>query len=242
LTEPAAPRDELSRALHWDGCVNVRDLGGLPTTDGGRTRRGMIVRGGVPRDLTAAGWQPLVQHGIALVIDLRAEEELDPDRPLPPPLPVVRVPLMGERDDEYIAEIVALLQDVDDEVDRYRVWYVHTLERHRARFAEALQAIADAGEGTVLIHCAAGKDRTGLLTALLLRLAGVSTEHVADDYAESEAEQPAPREAMLGVLRELDRRYAGVRAYLSAAGLDDDRIDRLERRLRDDARASVTVD
>jgi hypothetical protein len=149
---------------------------------------------------------------------------------------------MGERDDEYIAEIVALLQDVDDEVDRYRVWYVHTLERHRARFAEALQAIADAGEGTVLIHCAAGKDRTGLLTALLLRLAGVSTEHVADDYAESEAEQPAPREAMLGVLRELDRRYAGVRAYLSAAGLDDDRIDRLERRLRDDARASVTVD
>jgi protein tyrosine/serine phosphatase len=130
------------------------------------------------------------------------------------------------------------------------------LERYRENFAAAIAAVADAREGGVLIHCAAGKDRTGLISALLLRLAGVPEAEIAEDYAESEvnlaeltskwiAEAPdgaererrrqlstTPREAMLGVLEALDERYGGVRGYLLAAGASPDVLERAAARLR----------
>jgi hypothetical protein len=64
-----------SRDLTWDGCLNVRDLGGLPTADGGETRSGAIVRADSVQQLNKAGWQALVDHGIGTVIDLRGDHE-----------------------------------------------------------------------------------------------------------------------------------------------------------------------
>jgi protein tyrosine/serine phosphatase len=123
--------------------------------------------------------------------------------------------------------------------------------------AAAVRAVAEAPEGGVVVHCVGGKDRTGLLTALLLHLAGVPTDEIAADYALSEerlrprheawfeaAETDAerrrleriaqtPPEAITGVFDELERRYGSVEGYLRAAGVDDEDLARARSRLRD---------
>jgi protein tyrosine/serine phosphatase len=219
----------VSRVLAWDGCVNVRDLGGLPTGDGGVTLPGSIVRADNVRRLSDAGRDALVAYGVRTVIDLRAEEELAGDPPRELPVEVVRVALMGEDDSGYIAELAGRIEALPLR-EQYRIWYLDTLERHREAVVRALAAVADAPEGGVLVHCVGGKDRTGLVAALVLRLAGVPAEAVADDYAATGGE--APREAMVDVLAELDRRHGGVDEYLREGGLGERRLARLRERLR----------
>src|SRR5262245_61039400 len=82
------------RRLTWDGCFNVRDLGGLPTADGRVIRRGAIVRADKLNGLTGAGWAALVAHGIRTAIDLRDPSEYLPDTaPRPADLLTVELPL-----------------------------------------------------------------------------------------------------------------------------------------------------
>jgi protein-tyrosine phosphatase len=69
------------RVLVWDGCVNVRDLGGLPLEGGGETRSGVVVRADSIRGLTERGWQELLDYGVRSAIDLRAADELAPTLP-----------------------------------------------------------------------------------------------------------------------------------------------------------------
>src|SRR5205823_5974074 len=114
-----------------------------------------------------------------------------------------------------------------------------------------------AADGAVVVHCMGGKDRTGLVCALLLRLAGVAADAIADDYALSERNLAAgagrwiaeastdtdrdwrrrvsagPAEAMAGVLAALDERYGGAEHYLRAAGVEDGAIAALRSRLRE---------
>ena len=244
-------------ALAWEGCLNVRDLGGLPTEDGRRTRAGAVVRSDNVRGLTDAGWHALAVHGVTRIVDLRWPEELAEDQPRDVDIDVVHVSVLGETyDREYVAELDAHLASVDDVAEHYAWSYVDFLERYRERFGRAFAAIADA-EGTVVVHCMGGKDRTGLISALLLRLAGVGVETIGEDYALSadnlaplseqwladaanEAEREkrrrlahTPAEAMVSVVDEIERRYGDVASYLRAAGLTDAQIDRLRERLVD---------
>lgn len=242
-------------SLHWEGCLNVRDLGGLPIADGGTTARGAVIRSDNIADLTDRGWQSLADHGVVRIVDLRWPIERDGEEPPPVDVEVVHVPLLGESlDDDYLTELNASLDASDDVADHYAWSYVDFLERFRDRFGIALAAVADA-DGTVVVHCAGGKDRTGLVSALLLRLAGVDRVVIAADYAVSEENLapngPAwigrvedelerdrrrklmrtPAEAMLQTLDELERRYGTVDEYLRRAGLDDEQIERLRARL-----------
>jgi len=242
-------------ALHWEGCLNVRDLGGLETEDGRRTRSGVIVRSDNVRALTDDGWRALADHGITRIVDLRWPEELAEDAPRDVDIEVVHVSVLGEGiDSAYIAELDAHLDSVDDVADHYAWSYVDFLERYRDRFGRAVAAIADA-DGPVVVHCMGGKDRTGLVVALLLRLAGVPREDVAADYARSaENLAPAlaewiehaadeterrkrirlsgtPAEGMARVVEEIERRYGDVAGYLGAAGVTGTQLERLRERL-----------
>jgi protein tyrosine/serine phosphatase len=243
--------------LVWEGCVNVRDLGGLPIEDGRRTRAGAVVRSDNVRGLTDAGWRALADHGVTRIVDLRWPEELAEDQPRDVDIDVVHVSVLGETyDRDYVAELDAHLASVDDVADHYAWSYVDFLERYRERFGRALAAIADA-DGTVVVHCMGGKDRTGLVSALLLRLAGVGLEAIGEDYslsadnlaplseqwlaeATDEAEREkrrrlahTPAEAMVSVVEEIERRYGDVASYLRAAGLTDAQVERLRERLVD---------
>lgn len=231
--------------LAWDGCVNVRDVGG-------------IVRADNIRLLSDEGWQALVDHGVRRVIDLRFPEELTEDAPRDAPVEVVHISLLGENHtDEWQQEFDAAM-DRSQTAEEYLTWsYLEFLERFRDRFVLAFQAIANAPGGPVVVHCMGGKDRTGLVVALALRLAGESVDDAAADYARSEvnladrhvawvdaaptsAERrrremllPTPPRAMRSVLEELDRRYGSVEEYLRGGGLSAADIERVRARLQD---------
>lgn len=243
------------RALTWDGCLNVRDLGGHATEDGELTRFGRIVRADSVRHLSDAGWAALVDYGIRTVVDLRYHTELEADPPRELDVDVVHLSLFGEPDNARWVELDALGTAAGDDAGFTRVVYLEVLEEHRTNVAHAIATVGRAPAGGVVVHCHAGKDRTGLVTALLLRLAGVSRQDVADDYAVSERNlaplneawiaeahdeserarrrriSATPSEAMNGVLDELERRYGDIRRYLRAGGATDDVLDAARDRL-----------
>jgi protein-tyrosine phosphatase len=247
------------RDLVWDGCLNVRELGGLPTADGGETRRGAVVRADSVRQLSDDGWRALVDHGVRLVVDLRGDHEREEDPPAELPVEVVHVPFMEASDaewEEIAGELDAATAAAPDDATATRDAYLIFLERFRDNVAASLRAVANAPEGGVVIHCVGGKDRTGLLTAFLLHLAGVDEERIAQDYALSEERLRArheawfeaaeseeelqrlrriaqtPSESMLGVFAELKRRYGGVEEYLREAGASDEELELARARLR----------
>jgi protein tyrosine/serine phosphatase len=247
---------QTQRHLAWEGCANVRDLGGHPTEDGGTTRFGAVVRADTVHRLTGAGWRDLVDHGVTRIVDLRFDEEREADPPADLPVDVVHVSLFGKMLGEpYTSYLDTLAAAAPTAVEATKVVYLDFLERFASRFPPVFRAIADAPEGAVLVHCHGGKDRTGLVVALLLSLAGVPRDEVVADYAvsernladrqavwEAEAESDeererraqigrCPPEAMRGVLDELDRRYGSIRQYLLAAGSTNDELDAAMRRL-----------
>jgi protein-tyrosine phosphatase len=255
------PEIELHRReLAWDGCLNVRDLGGHRTADGRETTYGSVVRADSIRQLSEAGWEALVDYGVRTVVDLRGDHEMDDDPPGNLPVQVLHVPFMeaGEAEwREIEPEIEAAAEAAPDAATATRDVYLIFLERFKRNAAAGVRAVARAPAGGVVVHCVGGKDRTGLLTALLLRLAGVDTEQVAADYALSEdrlrprhekwfakAETEAERErlrritrtpaaAMVGVFDELERRYGGVEGYLCSGGLTGEELELARRRLVD---------
>ena len=258
IPSPLVIDDAGARTLLWEGCVNVRDLGGIPTEDGGATRLGQIVRSDNVGRLTDAGWKALERHGVARIVDLRWPEEIADDPPRSVDVEVVHISVLGPSIDEeldYLRSLDAHIDAVDDVAEHYAFSYVDFLERNRDRFGRALAAVADA-PGPVVIHCMGGKDRTGLVAALLLRLAGVAIDEIGRDYSLSASNlavtldgwlDSAPNElerrrreklsqtpaiAMTRVIADVERRYGSVQGYLVAAGVQPVQIDRLRGRLR----------
>ena len=249
-----------ARTLVWDGCVNVRDLGGIPTEDGGETRSGSVIRSDNIGGLTPDGWRALARHGVVRIVDLRWPEERaeDPPRDVEAAVEVVHVSVLGrsyDDDSAFFRELDAHVDSVEDAADHYAYSYVEFLERNRSRFADALGAVADA-PGPVVIHCMGGKDRTGLVAGLLLRLAGVSLDEIGRDYslsgpnlsgsldtwlatAPDELERQrrlklstTPAAAMARVIATVEDRHGSVAGYLEAGGLTSEQIERLRERLR----------
>src|SRR5262245_45303241 len=182
------------RDLDWDGCYNVRDLGGLPTANGGVTRFGALVRADAPSGLTAAGWEALESHGVRTVIDLTELREREADRaPRPAGLTLVHAPLDGTDDDDFWAPLRA--NGHWGTVLYYRPY----LQRFPHRVALAARAFADAAPGGVLVHCGRGRDRTGMVSILLLSLAGVHVADICDDYLRSDGERVVRLRRALGL-------------------------------------------
>ena len=227
-----------NRVLVWDGCVNVRDLGGLPLEGGGETRFGVAVRADSIRELSDEGWRALADYGVRLAIDLRGDDELADDPPRDLPIEVVREPVPGNTV-PVVWEWPTMLEA-----------YLGLLGSFQARFAATVTRVARSDE-PVVVHCQGGRDRTGLASALMLRLAGVPLDVIAADHALSDenwapqneqwiAEAPTEWEqerrrrivqpagqTMAEILGGLD-----ARAYLVAGGVSDDDLDTLVVRLR----------
>ena len=174
--------DLSQRDLEWEGCYNVRDLGGLPTVDGGVTRFGALVRSDNPWKLTAEGLRAMRAHRVRTVVDLRHEVEIA-ERPSVEVADVVNVPVLDFGDEKFWER----WSGVHDTPRFYR----EALTYWADRFAAAVVAVGRARAGGVLVHCEVGRDRTGLVCALLLSVAGVPPEAIAADYALS-AERLAP--------------------------------------------------
>lgn len=238
-------------ALSWAGCLNVRDLGGLPTVDGRRIRTGALIRSDSPHWLTAEGVQAVRAAPVRRIIDLRSLEEIELDpSPLADSPGYLALPLIDP----------AREHERDPEIEQtHPATYIGSLRRNRERIVAAVAAVADAPEGAVLVHCHSGKDRTGIVVALALEVAGVAAADIAADYAlsaaclqgrldpwldsiEDEEQRERARamtrtdpETMLEFLRVLDERYGGATAYLRDGGMTAAQVARLGARLIDPA-------
>jgi protein tyrosine/serine phosphatase len=180
--------------VHWielENAVNVRDLGGLPAAGGKRTRHGQLVRSDNLQDLSPKDVTRLVNElGVTTVVDLRSVGEVDSEGPGPlKALTSVRhvhlslIPEAGAmtdvaKDALAINRERAIKRDPDDVAGAFYIGY---LEDRPDSVVGALRTIAEA-PGAALVHCAAGKDRTGVVVAMALSAIGVPHEEVITDY------------------------------------------------------------
>jgi hypothetical protein len=196
------------RHLDWEGCFNVRDLGGLPGAGGRVTRSGALVRGDALDRLSPAGWRALEEHGVRTIVDLRTDgENRNGNAPRPPRLATVRVPLARIEDRAFRDRWA------DRPVFSTPLVYEPFLDRFAGSAAAAVAAIAHAEPGGVAFHCAGGRDRTGLIAGIVLTLVGVAPADIVADYALSTPRMPA-RIAALG----LPDPAPAIAAFLSAEG------------------------
>jgi protein-tyrosine phosphatase len=234
----------------------------LPVRNG-ITRSGVVVRSDNVASLTPEGRQAMIDYGITTVIDLRSESEVNgspgpafsrfqSSSPATSPA--------NERDGNRPTYLhLPLIDDATspllEEAATMPGRYVLMVERRQAAFGAIFDGIASA-EGPVLFHCFAGKDRTGLVAAMMLSLAGVVPEAIGQDYAETDlrlasrydewlakaapdqvetmrSELRCPPEWVLGTLDHVERKWGGVDAYLEAAGLPASTITQLKQKLTD---------
>ncbi len=246
------------RWLSLQGADNARDLGGLPLRDGGTTVRGRVLRTDTLQELTGADVALLDGYPVDLVVDLRTpvEAEREGRGPLRErPVDYVNLPFVPDSvivPDDPRHEVVVADRLRTDRVEHY----LDYLRLAAPRVLAALEAVAEPREGAVLFHCAAGKDRTGVLAALVLEAAGVERDAVLDDYALTNERLPligarlarlptysgyvgtlrpedmaADRTTMEGFLARVDVDFGGVDAWIRQSGGSGELSARLAARL-----------
>jgi protein-tyrosine phosphatase len=238
----------LDREVRLEGSVNFRDLGGLQTTDGRIVRSGRLFRSDALHRLTSADLESIAHLTIATLIDLRSPKELERSGPSP----------LLERGARHIHMPIFTGDVTADEVreeSTLEELYVKMLERGTDKFGLVFEILATGEDLPAVIHCAGGKDRTGVVTALVLRALGVPDPAIVADYAitdrnmarlieqfrasghpVSEMRVPdhymrAVPETMETFLRTVDETYGSTTGYLAHAGIDGQVVSRLRDQL-----------
>ena len=239
-TASEAPNaDDEPRLIRLDGALNVRDLGGLKGAHGPVPPNRFIRTA----DLSKASdkdRQTLKDHGVSLDVDLRTPDE------------VTKKPDTLQSDSRFEYVNISLLGPGPIDFTKITTLgdlYVQTLSDNQAEFKKVFKAMAAQQDGAVLYHCSAGKDRTGMVTAILLALAGVDRKEIIHNYAisgvylgpvseETKRTRPevarimgTPPEAMAKFLDVLDAQYGGASGYLKRIGITDTEIKALSTRL-----------
>jgi len=235
------------RLLSFPSLLNARDLGGYPTGDGAQTRWRSLLRSDDLAQLTGDGVRALADYGVKTVVDLRWSEEIDLN-----PSPIARhAPQIRYVHVSLLADTPARWRELSNACEK-EMWKCVVLEQVRPHLKDVLRVIAAAPSGPLLFHCVAGKDRTGIVAALMLTLADVRPEAIASDYAQSTRmlgdaylkrysnadpqdileNVRCPEEGVHNMLSYL-RNQGGVREYFRTIGLNEMEIARLRARLRD---------
>ncbi|MFL6130088.1 MAG: tyrosine-protein phosphatase [Mycobacteriales bacterium] len=253
-----------------DGAVNVRDLGGLPTDDGRRTVPGRLLRADNLQGLTPGDVRRLVDDlGVRTIVDLRTSVEVDKEGPGPltaEPRVTHRhlslYPESGRMTDVEADTVLPWQTDrgraaaADPDADNPSIgFYLGYLKHRPDSVVDAVRVLAAPG-GAVVVHCAAGKDRTGVVVAVALAAAGVSRESIVADYVATgeRLEQILARlmasptyladldglptdvhrpraHTMWRFLEVLDERFGGPVGWLASVGFGADEVAALRRRL-----------
>ncbi|MET0662753.1 MAG: tyrosine-protein phosphatase [Ilumatobacteraceae bacterium] len=177
--------------LDVEGCFNVRDAGGRSTSDGRHMRQGLLYRADEPVRMTAAGRAVVDALDLRAVVDLRSEHHFERGPGFADPSRTYNVPVV----DRVLATDEP--PRIDSPADMARL-YDGMVEFRRANIVRAVEIVAaNVGEGPVLVHCMAGKDRTGIVVALIQAAIGVPLDSIVDDYARSDAATQRRRAEMV---------------------------------------------
>ncbi|MBI2801601.1 MAG: tyrosine-protein phosphatase [Gammaproteobacteria bacterium] len=181
------------RHVHLEGARNVRDLGGLPVSGGGRTRTGVIYRADTLASLTDAGVASLHSLGLKTVIDLRTADERAraPDRLPATRLTVHSLGFMPSGNGELLAGINNGTYDPARARTSMLRQYRNLALDHLAELRQLFAILLDGDQLPVLFHCASGKDRTGIAAALTLLAVEVPPDLIVEDYTVSNYQRRA---------------------------------------------------
>lgn len=197
--------EEFEGWLELQGAVNLRDAGGYRTTDGKQVKRGLLYRSGALAGLSDGALLDLEKLGIRQVFDLRISDEvaLAPDR-IPAGAEYIHLPVNTTQN--RWSRLGTLINHLDRMERLHLASYTGLMvEQNPQVFGELFKRLA-ADEGMpAIIHCTAGKDRTGMSVALLLSMLGVSDDTIAADYSLSNRFYSAYYEATLPQLRPIRR-------------------------------------
>ena len=239
----------MDRLIPLEGAFNFRDLGGYPTLDGRRTRWRRLFRSDTLSELTTGDLADLAELGVATVIDLRTPAEVNRDGRIAAEVHYENHSLLAQESGESVGA-----PEHDDMGERY-LWY---LEHNPSAVVAALGLLSSADRYPAVFHCTAGKDRTGVLAALVLSLLGVERAVVVADYLLTAerlplimarlarhpiygpriSEVPASRfgvtaASIEGFLDGLDTRYGGAAGWAASVGLGPDFVAGLAERVLD---------
>ena len=241
------------RRLDIEGTYNLRDLGGYPTRQGRRTRWKQFLRSDSLHAVTEVGQSALKDYGLRVIIDLRSTLEIEHKPNVfanSSSVDYRHLPVVDAVDNTSIPE--------DRRHQGVGAGYRNSVDHYQSCISAIMMALAEPQDGAKLYHCAGGKDRTGLISTLLLGLADVSPELIAADYAvtarynihsflamasvsqsdpqeirtwQDYEQHLCPPEAMLSTLQYLDEHYGGVESYVRRIGLSDKQINQLRKQL-----------
>lgn len=173
------------------GCVNFRDAGGWRTVDGGEVRRGRLYRSDDPIRITQDGRRTVDRLGLAVVVDLRQQTQFSRTPGFVERARTSHIPLVDQVVDHADPPPLDTARDMAD-------LYAGMLDQSRHQVGRVLDVVADhVASGPVLVHCAFGKDRAGLITAIIHAAIGVSPENIVADYVRSDAPARRRRAAMI---------------------------------------------
>ncbi len=233
------------RRLALKNIINCRDLGGYPCRNGMTTEFGRFLRCGMPRTPAQEDIVELIKYGVTTVIDLRGEWESET-------MPSV-FRYIDSVDYHHISlfEINAAVSE--EYAGSLEKSYEASIENYKENYAKALRIIADAGEGCVLLNCYFGKDRTGILSALLLSIAGAAPEDIIADYQVSytyilpyierernnpdgtmwetnEANFLSDADNMAALLNFINKKYGSVERYIKSIGIFSETTEKIRRK------------
>jgi protein-tyrosine phosphatase len=243
------------RWLPLTGAENIRDLGGLPLKTGGYTRHGVLLRGDTLQELTEQDVKLLRDYGLRTIIDLRTPMEADNEGRGPladEPIAYVNLPFMPDEmlvpGHDKARDLIVAERRESDRVEHY----LNYLRYAGDRVVGAVKVMAMPDGPPALFHCAAGKDRTGVLAALVLDSVGVEREAIVADFALTNErlerigarlrrmptyanytgtlatkDMGADPQTMTDVLASIDRDHGGAAGWLLSAGLTPSELDSL---------------
>jgi protein tyrosine/serine phosphatase len=249
MVDPApsadAPLGANQRHIPLENALNFRDIGGYPTADGRHVRWGRMFRAGGLSTLSGADLAVLRELGIVTVLDLRSTAEWESGR-----FPIDELPVALHH--------LPVVEEILDPT-RYQMAegmmaarYQEVAQIGASPIAQAISIVADAATHPIVVHCLAGKDRTGIVVALVLSLLGVDDDTVAEDYALSNLAMAALRTRaeldalprlrsaevsdevfsarptnMTTLFESLRAKHGSIEAYVTSAGVKPAAIDSL---------------